>query len=289
MISFYNLIFCCHQKMIDNLFRWYRINTHLWTLNKLNPNNKNLTEFTKKLHVPKYENGRTYSYAFRLNHMHFDWIIWNLLCAKSRLKHQHNQKNNCMQHCKKKMTEFKNKGRAVSMTRLDQLAQPTRRKGEHIRAVIERERQQHIETNLAAERVATTRKMSRSLTHLSSSSSTRSPAPLKLYQPNSSASSTFSRNANITNQVRPLRKSNATKSMTQLVTAKLLSTPKTPTVVQARIAQKHANDIEIDSRTTNVSAGVCSPFPFHFSTYLYMFYLLGFFCKQVNKFVSLAT
>ncbi|XP_031621844.1 ensconsin-like isoform X4 [Contarinia nasturtii] len=150
--------------------------------------------------------------------------------------------------------DFKNKGRAVSMTRLDQLAQPTRRKGEHIRAVIERERQQQIETNLATERVATTRKMSRSLTHLSSSSSTRSPAPLKLYQPISSASSSFSRNATI-NQVRPLRKSNATKSMTQLVTAKLLSTPKTPTVVQARIAQKHAYDIEIDSRTTNVSAG----------------------------------
>lgn len=143
------------------------------------------------------------------------------------------------------------------MTRLDQLAQPTRRKGEHIRAVIERERQQQIETNLEAERVAAARKMSRSLTHLSSSSSARSPAPLRLYQP-SSASKTANHN------VRPLRKSNATKSMTQLVTAKLLSTPKiTPTVVQARIAQeKHANDTEIDSRTTNVSAGVCSPFPF---------------------------
>lgn len=158
-----------------------------------------------------------------------------------------------------KKIEFKIKGRAVSMTRLDQLAQPTRRKGEHIRAVIERERQQQIETNLEAERVSKTRKMSRSLTHLSSSSSTRSPAPLRLYQP-SSASKNIANNS--TNYVRPLRKSNATKSMTQLVTAKLLSTPKTtPTVVQARIAQKHANDTEIDSRTTNVSAGVCSPFP----------------------------
>lgn len=142
------------------------------------------------------------------------------------------------------------------MTRLDQLAQPTRRKGEHIRAVIERERQQQIESNLAAadQRAASVRKMSRSLTHLSSSSSTRSPAPLKLHQfgrftPNSSAS------AKTINHVgRPLRKSNATKSMTQLVTAKLLSTPKTPTVVQARNAQKHT---EIDSRTTNVSSGLC--------------------------------
>lgn len=149
--------------------------------------------------------------------------------------------------------EFKNKGRAVSMTRLDQLAQPTRRKGEHIRAVIERERKEQIESNFASERATAARKMSRSLTHLSSSSSTRSPVPLKLHQfgRNSSSATKYS------NQVRPLRKSNATKSMTQLVTAKLLSTPKTPTVVQARNAQKHANDTEIDSRTTNVSAGVC--------------------------------
>lgn len=145
------------------------------------------------------------------------------------------------------------------MTRLDQLAQPTRRKGEHIRAVIERERQQQIESNLAAdrERAVSVRKMSRSLTHLSSSSSTRSPAPLKLHQfgrftPNSSSASA---KLHANNHVgRPLRKSNATKSMTQLVTAKLLSTPKTPTVVQARNAQKHT---EIDSRTTNVSSGLC--------------------------------
>lgn len=160
--------------------------------------------------------------------------------------------------CRKKNTfrsetEFKMKGRAVSMTRLDQLAQPTRRKGEHIRAVIERERKEQIESNLTADRATAARKMSRSLTHLSSSSSTRSPALLKLHQfgRNSSSASKYS------NHVRPLRKSNATKSMTQLVTAKLLSTPKTPTVVQARNAQKHANDTEIDSRTTNVSAGVC--------------------------------
>lgn len=143
------------------------------------------------------------------------------------------------------------------MTRLDLLAQPTRRKGEHIRAVIERERQQQIESNLAADqRAASVRKMSRSLTHLSSSSSTRSPAPLKLHQfgrytPNGGSASA----KNHANHVgRPLRKSNATKSMTQLVTAKLLSTPKTPTVVQARNAQKHT---EIDSRTTNVSSGLC--------------------------------
>lgn len=169
------------------------------------------------------------------------------------------------------------------MTRLDQLAQPTRRNGEHIRAVIERQRQHQIESNLELERSASSasgkRKISRSLTHLSSGSTARSPAPLKLHQIGRSASA--SKHTNLMSQSmtsgRPLRKSNATKSMTQLVTAKLLSSPKlTPTVVQARKAlslnrspprsqqsQSHANDIEIDSRTTNVSVtGVCSPFPF---------------------------
>ncbi|XP_055317304.1 ensconsin isoform X6 [Sitodiplosis mosellana] len=101
--------------------------------------------------------------------------------------------------------DFKIKGRAVSMTRLDQLAQPTRRKGEHVRAVIERERQQQIETNLEAERVATARKMSRSLTHLSSSSSTRSPAQLRLYQPSSASKNMSNNNNNNNNHVRPLR------------------------------------------------------------------------------------
>lgn len=130
------------------------------------------------------------------------------------------------------------------MTRLDQLAQPNRRKGEHIRAIVERERKQQIESNLAADRVTSARKMSRSLTHLSTSSA-RSAAPLRLYQSVTSKSS---------NQIRPLRKLNAAKSMTQLVTAKLLSTPSAPTVVQARKTQAHVIQIEIDSRTTNVSA-----------------------------------
>lgn len=37
------------------------------------------------------------------------------------------------------------KGRAFSMTRLDQLAQPKRRNGEHISAIVERERRQALE------------------------------------------------------------------------------------------------------------------------------------------------
>lgn len=184
-------------------------------------------------------------------------FMFHLNHGMSVCAHEQTQQIHKFTHSRPRKTDFKIKGRAVSMTRLDQLAQPTRRKGEHIRAVIERERKQHIETNLATERVISVRNMSRSLTHLSSSSSTRGPAPLKLYQPSS-----VSKNSN---HMRPLRKSNATKSMTQLVTAKLLSTTKTPTVVQARNAQKHTNGIEIDSRTTNVSAGVCFSTIFVFS------------------------
>lgn len=182
------------------------------------------------------------------------------------------------------------------MTRLDQLAQPNRRHGEHIRAVIERQRKEQIESSMALERSASSasaKKMSRSLTHLSSGSSARSPAPLKLHQIGRSASARQQPSANLMTQSmnsgRPLRKSNATKSMTQLVTAKLLSTTKlTPTVVQARKAlsfnrsptsqqsQSHAKDSEIDSRTTNVSvSGVCSQFPV---------FSLCFFCSRFYLF-----
>lgn len=162
------------------------------------------------------------------------------------------------------------KGRTVSMTRLDQLAQPTRRNGEHIRAVIERQRQQQIESNNAFERTpssSSARNMSRSLTHLASSTRQSSSAgPRLLHQFGSGG--TPNKFAGNSMRPLPLRKSNTSKSMTQLVTAKLLSTPKSatqqhlPTVVRARnnakAKQKSIETIEIDSRTTNVSvAGVC--------------------------------
>ncbi|XP_037939071.1 uncharacterized protein LOC119672163 isoform X2 [Teleopsis dalmanni] len=77
-------------------------------------------------------------------------------------------------------------GRAFSMTRLDQLAQPIRRNGEHIRAILERERREHMEMfdeteSLGGGRRTTGRKnksnnssgnstMSRSMTHLAGNS-----------------------------------------------------------------------------------------------------------------------
>lgn len=153
------------------------------------------------------------------------------------------------------------RGRAVSMSRLDQLAQPTRRKGEHIRAVIERERQQQIEAMLktdALDKSTSSRSMSRSLTHLASAGFNKLGMKSSLIYGNKSA--------------RPLRKSNTTKSMSQLVTAKLLSVSASSTSPKFNHNNKNHNNnkqnIEIDSRTTNVSvAGV-------FCFYLSFFFLL---------------
>lgn len=134
------------------------------------------------------------------------------------------------------------------MTRLDQLATPTRRRGEHISAVVERERQEHIdalqEANDALDKSAKQRNKSRSMTHLASLSTPRS-----MHQRFTGTATT-----------RPLRKSNTTKSMTQLVTAKLTSTKfnKQPTATLPS-NRKFNKDSEIDSTTTNVSPapGVC--------------------------------
>lgn len=95
-------------------------------------------------------------------------------------------------------------GRAVSMTRLDQLAQPTRRNGEHIRAVIERQRQSESNSmtnsvtsiTFSQSNKSNTHSMSRSLTHLAGNNSSTTGAK--------KASS------------RPLRKTNTSNSMSQL-------------------------------------------------------------------------
>lgn len=91
------------------------------------------------------------------------------------------------------------------MTRLDQLAQPTRRNGEHIRAVIERQRQ--IESNSMTNSVTSntfsqshknnTHSMSRSLTHLAGNNSISGTKKASGYN-------------------RPLRKTNTSNSMSQL-------------------------------------------------------------------------
>ncbi|GAB0092932.1 hypothetical protein DMENIID0001_079840 [Sergentomyia squamirostris] len=74
-------------------------------------------------------------------------------------------------------------GRAVSMTRLDQLARPVRRNGEHISAILERERQQEHLTILSSSpspqsRSSSDRKnMSKSMIHLASTKCRKSFPP----------------------------------------------------------------------------------------------------------------
>jgi hypothetical protein len=59
------------------------------------------------------------------------------------------------------------KGRAFSMTRLDQLSKPKRRNGEHISAIIERERRQAMELeNLQKASLSQDKRKSRSMSQL---------------------------------------------------------------------------------------------------------------------------
>lgn len=104
-----------------------------------------------------------------------------------------------------------NEGRAVSMTRLDQLAQPTRRNGEHIRSVIEKQRQmndmaimsnsfsaQSSSSNItaaaavAANSATNTRSMSRSTTHLADNNSS-TPNYAKKFSASSPSNSSIER------------------------------------------------------------------------------------------------
>lgn len=133
-------------------------------------------------------------------------------------------------------------GRTVSMTRLDQLAQPTRRNGEHIRAVIERQKQQHhidsmsvsVSSNLSHSPTATidtatakkARSMSRSLTHLAGNTSSTHK---KLHHHRGTT-------------LRPLTKTDTSKSMTHLVTAKLArASPRS----KARYADQQSDSVSV--------------------------------------------
>lgn len=135
-------------------------------------------------------------------------------------------------------------GRTVSMTRLDQLAQPTRRNGEHIRAVIERQKQQHVNdsmsvsvsSNFSHSPTATidtatakkARSMSRSLTHLAGNTNNGSTHK-KLHHHRGTT-------------LRPLTKTDQSKSMTHLVTAKLArASPRS----KARYADQQSDSVSV--------------------------------------------
>lgn len=115
------------------------------------------------------------------------------------------------------------KARAFSMTRLDQLATPVRRNGEHIRAIVERERKQALEIenisrmslsrNSPTDPAAELKRKSRSMSQLAGAG--RRPARRDL-------STGSVRGATPQNRLKPgmahntMRKSDTSKSMSQL-------------------------------------------------------------------------
>ncbi|XP_061505212.1 MAP7 domain-containing protein 3 isoform X16 [Anopheles gambiae] len=127
-------------------------------------------------------------------------------------------------------------GRAFSMTRLDQLAQPRRRNGEHISAILERERRQALELenltrlSLSSSRSSPTgsggnsKRMSRSMSQLAGSgakyrnqsqdsNSGRSPGF------GGGRKSSFNSSSINSGSTSPMRRNDTSKSMSQLNTA----------------------------------------------------------------------
>lgn len=164
-------------------------------------------------------------------------------------------------------------GRTVSMTRLDQLAQPTRRNGEHIRAVIERQKQQHhndsmsvsVSSNFSHSPTATidtatakkARSMSRSLTHLAGNTNNNSSSTHKKLHHHRG-----------TTTLRPLTKTDTSKSMTHLVTAKLARTsPRS----KARYADQQSDSVSVTGVFIYISKNVILFFKFA----LYQLFLIS--------------
>lgn len=77
----------------------------------------------------------------------------------------------------------------MSMTRLDQLSKPIRRNGEHIRAIVEREKRMHLDANGEQQQFDdgtwgdTKRRMSRSMTHLAAATATATMTTAKRSSP----------------------------------------------------------------------------------------------------------
>ncbi|XP_058840069.1 inner centromere protein A-like isoform X6 [Topomyia yanbarensis] len=122
-------------------------------------------------------------------------------------------------------------GRAFSMTRLDQLAQPRRRNGEHISAIVERERRQAMELenltrlSLSSSRSSPTadgsaKRMSRSMSQLASSSSAakyRNQSQERHSGGRPGRKSSF--NSSLLGETLMMNRSDTSKSMSQLNTA----------------------------------------------------------------------
>lgn len=131
-------------------------------------------------------------------------------------------------HSKKKKLLHK-KARAFSMTRLDQLATPVRRNGEHIRAIVERERKQALEienlSRLSLSRNSPTdsssaadqKRKSRSMSQLAGAGARRSTTRRDLSTGSARGTTPQNRNKSVISHAGGgMRKSDTSKSMSQL-------------------------------------------------------------------------
>ncbi|XP_039429646.1 zinc finger CCCH domain-containing protein 13 isoform X4 [Culex pipiens pallens] len=170
-------------------------------------------------------------------------------------------------------------GRAFSMTRLDQLAQPRRRNGEHISAILERERRQALELenmtrlSLSSSRSSPTadgKRMSRSMSQLATAGHHHSG---KFRFHDSSSSSVGGRgarkssfNASSSHSDSPMGRADTSKSMSQLNTAgrhhastRLSRTERLRQQVREQLNGSHQTSTLVSTTATGLRSGEITP------------------------------
>ncbi|XP_038115576.1 daf-12-interacting protein 1 isoform X4 [Culex quinquefasciatus] len=170
-------------------------------------------------------------------------------------------------------------GRAFSMTRLDQLAQPRRRNGEHISAILERERRQALELenmtrlSLSSSRSSPTadgKRMSRSMSQLATAGHHHSG---KFRFHDSSSSSVGGRgarkssfNAPSSHSDSPMGRADTSKSMSQLNTAgrhhastRLSRTERLRQQVREQLNGSHQTSTLVSTTATGLRSGEITP------------------------------
>lgn len=167
------------------------------------------------------------------------------------------------------------------MTRLDQLAQPVRRNGEHIRAIIERERQQALELEKLSRESATSRHMSpaddmrrksRSMSQLAHRGTSSSGTAFNKNAVNSrSASSTGVHRAIIKRQGMMKRNDKTSKSMSQLTTAGIDETKSTRASISRSERLRHQVKEQLSNSLTVPAAGANTNLFYSLSTLFFIF------------------
>ncbi|XP_063696683.1 ensconsin isoform X3 [Culicoides brevitarsis] len=164
--------------------------------------------------------------------------------------------------------------RAFSMTRLDQLATPVRRNGEHIRAIVERERKQALEIenlsrlslsrNSPTDTAADLKRKSRSMSQLAGRRSSNMRRDLSTgsarnspMTPSATTTTTPSRYKTST-----MRKSDTSKSMSQLSDADNETVKRT---MRSRRLRQQVKDQLSNSSVTGLRSGEITPTSHHAS------------------------